>query len=117
MIQLLQNAAYGTAMILAVAALRWALKERFIPEARLGLWAVCLFRLLTPVSPESMWSLLGPVGRIVPAETGAQPAPAAPVPGPSLTPEAGAAMGYYPLPAAPAGTVPAPAAAPAACPS
>ena len=116
MTQLLQNAAYGTAMILAVAALRWALKERLIPEARLGLWAVCLFRLLTPVSPESMWSLWGLVRRIAPAETGAQPAPAAPVPGPSLAPEAGAAMAQHPLPAAPAGTVPAPTAAPAAFP-
>lgn len=116
MTQLLQNAAYGTAMILAVAALRWALKERLIPEARLGLWAVCLFRLLTPVSPESMWSLWGLVRRIAPAETGAQPVPAAPVPGPSLTPEAGAAMVQHPLPAAPVGTAPTPAAAPAAFP-
>lgn len=116
MTQLLQNAAYGTAMILAVAALRWALKERLIPEARLGLWAVCLFRLLTPVSPESMWSLWGLVRRIAPAETEARPVVAAPVPGPALTPEAGAPMVHNPLPAAPTGTVPAPAAAPAAFP-
>ena len=41
MTQLLQNALYGTALILAAAALRLALKDRLIPEARLCLWAVC----------------------------------------------------------------------------
>ena len=59
MTQLLQNAAYGTALILAVAVLRRALKDRLIPEARLALWAVCLFRLLTPKPPESVLSLWG----------------------------------------------------------
>lgn len=116
MIQLLQNAAYGTAMIVAVMVLRRVLKDRLVPEARLGLWAVCLFRLLTPVSPESMWSLWGLVRRMSPAETGTRPVVAAPVPGPVLTPEAGAPMVHNPPPAAPAGTVPAPTAAPAAFP-
>ena len=116
MIQLLQNAAYGTAMIVAVMVLRRVLKDRLVPEARLGLWAVCLFRLLTPVSPESMWSLWGLVRRMSPAETEARPVVSAPVPGPVLTPEAGAPMVHNPLPAAPAGTVPAPTAAPAAFP-
>ena len=56
MTQLLQNAAYGTALILALAALRRVLKDRLLPEARLALWAVCLFRLLTPAAPESVLS-------------------------------------------------------------
>lgn len=59
MAQLLQNAVYGTALILAAAALRLVLKGRLIPEARLCLWAVCLFRLLTPAAPESVLSLWG----------------------------------------------------------
>ena len=50
MAQLLQNAVYGTAMILAAAVLRRAMKDRLAPEARLALWAVCLFRLLTPAA-------------------------------------------------------------------
>ena len=57
MTQLLQNAAYGTALILAAAVLRRVLKQRLIPEARLALWAVCLLRLLTPAAPESVLSL------------------------------------------------------------
>ncbi len=64
MTQLLENAAYGAALILAAALLRRLLKERLVPEVRLALWAVCLFRLLTPVSPESVWSLWGLVGRM-----------------------------------------------------
>ena len=62
MTQLLQNAVYGTVLILAVAALRGALKDRLFPEARLALWAVCLFRLFTPAAPTSalsLWGLLG----------------------------------------------------------
>lgn len=59
MTQLLQNAVYGTALILAAAALRLVLKGRLIPEARLCLWAACLFRLLTPAAPESVLSLWG----------------------------------------------------------
>ena len=62
MTQLLQNAVYGAVMILAVAALRGILKDRLLPEARLALWAVCLFRLFTPAAPTSalsFWRLLG----------------------------------------------------------
>lgn len=57
--QLLQNALCGTALILAAALLRRALGARLIPEARLCLWAACLFRLLTPAAPESVLSLWG----------------------------------------------------------
>lgn len=59
MTQLLQNALYGTALILAAALLRRILKGRFLPGARLCLWALCLFRLLTPAAPESVLSLWG----------------------------------------------------------
>ena len=41
MTQLLENAAYGAALILAAALLRRLLKERLVPEVRLALWAVC----------------------------------------------------------------------------
>lgn len=66
MSQLLQNALYGTALILAAALLRRVLKDRLIPEARLALWGVCLFRLLTPIAPTSVLSLWGLFGRIAP---------------------------------------------------
>ena len=75
MTQLLQNAVYGTVLILAVAALRGALKDRLLPEARLALWAVCLFRLFTPTAPASalsLWGLFRQGVREIPA-----PAPAA----------------------------------------
>ncbi len=62
---LLQNTAYGGIMILAVAVLRRVLKDKLVPEARLALWAVCLFRLLTPAAPESVLSLWGLLGRDV----------------------------------------------------
>lgn len=78
MTQLLQNAAYGTAMILAVALLRRTLKDRLVPAARLALWAVCLFRLLTPAAPESVLSLWG-LSRLFDT----QKQPAAPAPSPS----------------------------------
>ena len=102
MTQLLQNAAYGTALILAVALLRGLLKDRLAPEARLALWAVCLFRLLTPAAPESALSLWGlsrlfepeqvpaapsaylPWDHFAPA-AGGTPAPAAPDPGPVIS--------------------------------
>ena len=84
MSQLLQNAVYGTAMVLAVMVLRAALKDRLAPGARLALWGACLFRLLTPAAPESVLSLWGLVRRAAPAETGAQGAyPAPAVTGPS----------------------------------
>lgn len=92
MTQLLQNAAYGTALILAAALLRRALKDRLIPEARLGLWAVCLFRLLTPAAPESALSLWGLLSKPAPAPVQAPqlyispPSLTAPAPQPS-TPE------------------------------
>ena len=79
MAQLLQNAAYGSALILAVALLRRVLKGRLIPEARLALWAVCLFRLLTPAAPESVLSLWG-LSRFFGAQKQSG-APAAYVPG------------------------------------
>lgn len=65
MTQLLQNAVFGTALILAAALLRRALGGRLIPEARLALWAVCLVRLLAPVFPASglsLWGLLPRMG-------------------------------------------------------
>lgn len=92
MTQLLQNAAYGTALILAVAALRRVLKDRLLPEARLALWAVCLFRLLTPAAPESVLSLWGLFSK---------PAPA-PVQTPQLYSPAPALNAPAPQPVAPA---------------
>lgn len=100
MTQLLQNAAYGTALILAVAILRRVLRDRLVLEARLALWAVCLFRLLTPAAPESVLSLWGLSRLFAPEEpaplpvpvtgyvlAGDMPAPA-PQPGPGLSWEA-----------------------------
>ena len=97
MTQLLQNAAYGTALILAVAILRRVLRDRLVLEARLALWAVCLFRLLTPAAPESVLSLWGLSRLFAPEEpaplpvpvtgyvlAGDMPAPA-PQPGPGLS--------------------------------
>ena len=78
MSQLLQNAAYGAALILAVALLRRALGSRLVPEARLALWAACLFRLLTPAAPESALSLWGPLSRWFGAVGPAPAAPSAP---------------------------------------
>ncbi len=65
MTQLLQNAVFGTALILVAALLRRALGGRLIPEARLALWFVCLIRLLAPVFPDSglsLWGLLPRAG-------------------------------------------------------
>ena len=75
MAQLLQNAVYGTAMILAAAVLRRAMKDRLAPEARLALWAVCLFRLLTPAAPESVLSLWGLSRLFAPEEPAPLPVP------------------------------------------
>lgn len=83
MSQLLQNALYGTTMILVVAVLRRVLKERLVPEARLALWAVCLFRLLTPAAPESVLSLWG-LSRLLAPEKQAAPMPTGPVYVPGL---------------------------------
>jgi len=103
MTQLLQNAVFGTALILAAALLRRALGGRLIPEARLALWAVCLVRLLAPVFPASPLSLWGLLPR---AETGSPSVPA-PVPDPAPLP--GGELGNVPAVNAPAGTaVPAP---------
>ncbi|MCI8698751.1 MAG: M56 family metallopeptidase [Oscillospiraceae bacterium] len=90
MTQLLQNALYGTALILAAAALRRALKDRLIPEARLCLWAVCLFRLLTPAAPESVFSLWGlfQAPPPQPAQTPRLYIPAQPLPAPAPQPSA-----------------------------
>lgn len=97
MTQLLQNAAYGAALILTVAVLRLVLRDRLLPGARLALWAVCLFRLLTPAAPESVLSLWGLPRLFAPKEpaplpvpvtgyvlAGDMPAPA-PQPGPGLS--------------------------------
>ena len=100
MTQLLQNALYGTALILAVAVLRRVLKDRLIPEARLALWAVCLFRLLTPAAPSSVLSLWG-----LPRLFLSQQAPAVPAPAPA----AGTSQSYIPAQAAPAAPQPVPA--------
>ena len=90
MTQLLENAAYGAALILAAVLLRRLLKDRLIPEVRLALWAVCLFRLLTPVSPESVWSLWGLVGRM------GTDAPSAPVQNLELLPLPSGTLGDVP---------------------
>lgn len=76
MTRLLENALFGTALILAAALLRRALKGRLLPEARLALWAACLLRLLAPVFPVSGLSLWGMLSR---TETAAWPP--RPVPG------------------------------------
>lgn len=92
MAQLLQNALCGAALILAAALLRRALRDRLIPEARLCLWAACLFRLFTPAAPASALSLWGlfsrpaaaPVRRPqlhVPAPVPSVSAPVQPQPG------------------------------------
>lgn len=85
MAHLLQNAVAGSGLILAVVVLRRVLKARLLPEVRLGLWAVCLFRLLTPVAPKSALSLYGLARSLAPK---GQPAPtplppASPLPPPS----------------------------------
>ncbi len=85
MSQLLQNALYGTVMILVVAVLRRALRDRLVPGARLALWAVCLFRLLTPAAPKSVLSLWG-LSRLFAPERQAAPAPA-PIPQPYVLPQ------------------------------
>lgn len=59
MTQLLENAVTGTVLILATVLLRRLLKNRLSPGVWLALWAVCLFRLLTPAAPESTLSLYG----------------------------------------------------------
>ena len=99
MTQLLQNALFGTALILAAVLLRRAMGERLLPAARLALWAVCLVRLLAPVFPASGLSLWGLAG--------AGTAGAAPDWNPAPLP--GGELGNVPAVNAPAGTaVPAP---------
>lgn len=92
MSQLLHNAAAGTALILAVAVLRRMLKDRLIPEVRLALWAVCLFRLLTPFAPESVLSLWGLFRRLAdaaPAQSTPHPTVlSAYIPDPGILPSA-----------------------------
>lgn len=98
MTQLLQNALFGTALILAAVLLRRAMGERLIPAARLALWAVCLIRLLAPVFPASGLSLWGLAGTAAGAAPDLNPAP---------LPNGG--LGNVPAVNAPAGTaVPAP---------
>lgn len=81
MTQLLQNAVFGTALILAAALLRRALGGRLIPEARLALWFVCLIRLLAPAFPESGLSLWGLLPRAGTAGAAAPVTDPLPVPG------------------------------------
>lgn len=57
MTQLVENTLMGGALILAAAALRRVLKGRVHPNTWLTLWAVCLLRLLSPVSWRSGLSL------------------------------------------------------------
>lgn len=76
MTRLVENALFGTALILAAALLRRVLKGRLLPEARLALWAACLLRLLAPVFPVSGLSLWGALNR-----TGTAAWPPRPVPG------------------------------------
>ena len=97
MTRLLENALFGTALILAAAALRRALKGRLLPGARLALWAACLFRLLAPAFPTSGLSLWGLLPR-----AGEAPA-AAPVIGPRPLP--GGTVGDVPAANLPAGAV------------
>lgn len=98
MTQLLQNALFGTALILATVLLRRAMGGRLIPAARLALWAVCLIRLLAPVFPASGLSLWGLAGTAAGAAPDLNPAP---------LPNGG--LGNVPAVNAPAGTaVPAP---------
>lgn len=59
MARMLENALAGTALILVCASLRAVLKGRLPPGARLWLWGMCLFRLLTPVVPVCPWSFWG----------------------------------------------------------
>lgn len=100
-IQLLQNALYGTALILTAALLRRILAHRLIPEARLVLWALCLFRLLAPAGPESTLSLWGLLGR---------PRAPAPTQPPLYLPPHGGSPYPYPVPpSAPQVSTPAPA--------
>lgn len=75
MTQLLQNALFGTALILAAVLLRRAMGERLLPAARLALWAVCLIRLLAPVFPASGLSLWGLAGTAAGAAPDLNPAP------------------------------------------
>lgn len=96
----LQNAVFGTALILAAALLRRALGGRLIPEARLALWAMCLVRLLAPVFPASPLSLWGLLPR---AGTGSVP-----VPGPDPAPLPSGAVGNLPAVNVPVTTAPAP---------
>ncbi len=93
---LLQNTAYGGIMILAVAVLRRVLKDKLVPEARLALWAVCLFRLLTPAAPESVLSLWGLLGRDVQDIPVSGPDVLAPVSGGTFAPAV--QMGTAPAP-------------------
>ena len=103
MTQLLQNAVFGTALILAAALLRRALGGRLIPEARLALWFVCLIRLLAPVFPDSGLSLWGLLPR---AGTASAPAPA-PIGGtgnlPAVNAPASGTVNPGPVPVEPAG--------------
>ena len=75
MTQFQQNAVCGTVIILAVAVLRGVLKDRLLPEARLALWAVCLFRLFTPAAPMSALSLWGLLSRFLGGIVSASAAP------------------------------------------
>lgn len=93
MSQLLQNAAAGTVLILVTALLRLALKKRLPPEVWLALWAVCLFRLLTPAAPESLLSVYALPRQLaaVPSVSASAPSVSAPAPAPPPSPVPGGA--------------------------
>ena len=97
MTQLLQNAVYGTALILAAALLRRVLGDKLVPEARLALWAACLFRLLTPAAPSSVLSLWGLFGRE--AQNAPAPLPAGTVPNGAGAAAPGVSGAVVPAPA------------------
>ena len=89
MAQLLENAWMGSALILAVAVLRRLLKGRLPPGAWLTLWAVCLARLLAPVSlgsPLSLYALGGRLSAAADSSVPAAPAPSAAGAAPSAAP-------------------------------
>lgn len=98
--QLLQNALFGTVLILAAAALRRALGDRLPPEVRLALWAVCLFCLFTPVMPISalslwgLWRLMEPAPAQSVSAVPAPPALPAPDALPSIPRETGAGLPF-----------------------
>ncbi|MCD8384350.1 MAG: M56 family metallopeptidase [Clostridiales bacterium] len=57
MTQLLENSLTGTLLIFSVVLLRSLLKKYLPPETWLVMWGLCLFRLLSPIIPNSIFSI------------------------------------------------------------